>query len=140
LSGLIDGDGHITMLTTCNIQICFPILDLPLAIFIKTSIGSGSIYKVKGKNAYNLIIFGTNCTTNTRIGKVLNLIDGKIRNQNKLTQVFFFYFRLVDTNKGKINFSTFKDFKLNTSNNLDNYRVAGFADADTDASFQIAEQ
>jgi hypothetical protein len=43
--------------------------------------------------------------------------------------------RLLETNKGKTYFSEFKDFKLNTSNNLDNYWLSGFSDAD--ASFQI---
>jgi hypothetical protein len=55
----------------------------------------------------------------------------KIRNQNKLNQVF----RLLETNKGKRHLSKFQDFKLNISNNLDNYWLSGFSDAD--ASFQI---
>jgi hypothetical protein len=81
---------------------------------------------VKGKNAYILKI-------GRIIGyaKVLNWINGKLRNPNKLNQVL----KLLDTNKDKKNLSEFKDFKLNISNNLDNYWLAGFSDAD--ASFQI---
>jgi len=123
LAGLIDGDGYIDKYT---IKITFYILDLPLAIYLTKVLGFGSIYKVKDKNAYDLRI-------NSIIGfiKILKLINGKLRNPKKLNQIL----RLIETNKGKTYFSEFKDFKLNTSNNLDNYWLAGFSDAD--ASFQI---
>jgi LAGLIDADG endonuclease len=123
LAGLIDGDGHISI---SDITIVFYVLDLPLAIYLKNLLGSGTIRKIKDKNAYVLRISEVRGIT-----RVLNLINGKIRNPNKLDQIL----RLLETNKGKKHFSEFVNFRLNTSNNLDNYWLAGFSDAD--ASFQV---
>ena len=63
--------------------------------------------------------------------KVINLINGKLRTNNKLNQI----------KNNILNHIKFKDFSglinisLNSSNNLNNLWLAGFSDAD--ASFQI---
>jgi hypothetical protein len=126
LAGLIDGDGHFS--SAAQLVIVFNKLDAFLAYYIKSRIGYGNVYKVKNKKAVILVI-------SKRIGiiKVLNLINGKIRHKNKLDQIKNNIF-------SKPYFENFeKDlitlFTLNTTNNLNNYWLAGFADAD--ASFQI---
>jgi hypothetical protein len=79
LAGLIDGDGHISK---TYIQICFNILDLPLAIYLKKVLGYGSISKVKGKKACLL-----NIGNIIGIDKVLNLINGLPHKNKKPKQI-----------------------------------------------------
>lgn len=118
LAGLIDGDGHISIQ---GIQITFNILDVALAEYIKKRLGYGNIYKIKDKNAVDFSI-----RTYEGILKVIKLINGKIRKQSKFNQIE----RIV-----KIKNLPFKSIKLNKSDNLNNYWLAGFCDAD--GSFQI---
>lgn len=121
LAGLIDGDGHFS--NQNQLIIVFNEQDASLAFFIKGQIGYGNIYKVKNKKAIILII-----SKKLGIINVLNLINGKIRSENKLNQI----------NKNilsKPNFNLLTHFNKNTKNDLNNHWLAGFADAD--ASFQI---
>ena len=120
LAGLIDGDGH---LGKNVITIAFHINDVSLAYYIKGILGYGTIKKIKDKNAYVL-----NVTKPDGRLKILNLINGKLRTPNKLNQInndILPYFKLTLK----------KEFKLNIDNNLDNFWLSGFSDAD--ASFQI---
>lgn len=121
LAGLIDGDGHFSK--TPQIVIVFNELDSSLAYFIKGKIGYGNVYKVKGKKAVILVI-----ANHAGICKVIELINGKIRSNNKLNQI----------NNNILSNSKFKILPLFTKNydsDLNNYWLAGFSDAD--ASFQI---
>lgn len=80
LAGLIDGDGHFS--SKQELVIVFNSLDASLAYYIKKQIGFGSIKKVKDKNAFILTI-----TAIVGMEKVINLINGKIRTENKLNEI-----------------------------------------------------
>jgi hypothetical protein len=79
LAGLIDGDGHFSK---NQLIIAFNIQDIALAYFLKKQIEFGNVYKVKNKNAVILVVAN-------KIGllKIINLINGKIRNPSKLNQI-----------------------------------------------------
>jgi hypothetical protein len=125
LAGLIDGDGHFS--NALQLVIVFNILDSSLAYFIKSKLGYGKVYKVKNKNAVILVI-----ASKAGICKVLDLINGKIRSNNKLDQINNNILSNPKFNSLKKSISL---FSKNNNNNLNNYWLAGFADAD--ASFQI---
>jgi hypothetical protein len=80
LAGLIDGDGHFS--SKQQLVIVFHSLDASLAYFIKRRIGFGSIKKVKDKNAFIFVI-----AARKGLETVLNLINGKIRTENKYNQI-----------------------------------------------------
>lgn len=127
LAGLIDGDGHFS--SQQQLIIVFNSKDVTLAYFLKERLGHGSVRKVKAKNAYLLII-------SSKLGmiRVLNLINGKLRNIRRFNQVF----NNVLTNSKFINEKLIKGdqcFIINDTDDLDNHYIAGFSDAD--ASFQI---
>ena len=123
LAGLIDGKGHFSV--KLQLVVVFNSLDASLAYFIKNRIGYGNVKKIKNKNAYLLII-----SNKKGLERVINLINGKIRTINKFNQIsnFLKHSRFID-------FAKLINFKLNTSIDLKNHWLAGFADAD--ASFQI---
>jgi hypothetical protein len=110
LAGLIDGDGHFS--SKQQLVIVFNSLDVSLAFYIKKRLGYGSVKRVKNKNAYILVLASIE-----GLEKVINLINGKIRTENKFNQITnnilnhhkFFEF------KKKIN------FKLNLDNDLKNH-------------------
>jgi len=126
LAGLIDGDGHFS--NKQQLVIAFHSLDVSLAYYIKKRLGYGNVKKVKNKNAFLLII-----ASKDGLKKVIELINGKIRTENKYNQI----------NKNILDYNNNLDFKigskfnlkLNINTNLDNHWLAGFSDAD--ASFQI---
>ena len=80
LAGLIDGDGHFS--SKQQLVIAFHSLDASLAYYIKERLGFGSVKKVKDKNAFLLII-----GHRKGMEKVINLINGKIRTENKFNQI-----------------------------------------------------
>jgi LAGLIDADG-like domain len=79
LAGLLDGDGYIG---NNKISICFYILDLKLAQYLVKRLGFGKIDKVKDKNAYNLNIYKL-----IERKRILDLVNGKLRGENKIKQV-----------------------------------------------------
>jgi LAGLIDADG-like domain len=108
LAGLMDGDGSFS---SYSATIAFHSNDVSLAYYIKNRIGYGKVRKVKNKNAYVLII-----TKREGLQILLNLINGKLRIQNKCDAVYKF---LLNVYKDPL---TLKDkFYLNTSSNLDNH-------------------
>lgn len=122
LAGLIDGDGHFSKIQ--QLVIVFSSPDAFLAYYIKKRLGHGKVKKVKGKNAYILVI-----SNKQGILNVIDLVNGKLRTWNKFSQV-------IDN---LLNNKSYKDlnlkFTMNNSNNFDNHWLAGFSDAD--ASFQV---
>jgi len=80
LAGLIEGDGHFS--SKQQLVIVFHSLDVSLAYYIKERLGYGTIRKVKEKNASILVV-----AAKKGIEKVLNLINGKIRTENKFNQI-----------------------------------------------------
>src|SRR5699024_10126183 len=76
----IDGDGHFS--SKQQLVIVFHSLDASLAYYIKKRLGFGSIKKVKEKNALLFII-----ATREGLEKVITLINGKIRTENKINQI-----------------------------------------------------
>lgn len=110
LAGLIDGDGHFS--SKQQLVIVFNILDISLAYYIKEKIGFGSIRKVKDKNAILLVIAAIK-----GIEKVIELINGKIRTDNKLNQI----------NNNILNHKKYTEFRKtitfckNSSEDLKNY-------------------
>lgn len=124
LAGLIDGDGHFSK--QLQLVIVFHKLDVSLAYYIKGKLGYGNVKKVKNKNAFLLVIASIN-----GIYKVLNLINGKLKKTNKVSQVN----NNIIKHKRFLNFKSNIKFELNLNNSLNSHWLAGFSDAD--ASFQI---
>jgi hypothetical protein len=62
--------------------IVFHSLDVSLAYYIKKRLGFGNVKKVKDKNAFLLVI-----AAKAGLEKVINLINGKIRTENKFNQI-----------------------------------------------------
>ena len=124
LAGLIDGDGHFS--SKQQLVIVFHIFDASLAYYIKERIGFGSIKKVKDKKAIILVIAAIK-----GIEKVIELINGKIRTENKLNQIN----NNILNHKKYVQFKKTITFCKNSSKDFKNYWLAGFSDAD--ASFQI---
>lgn len=124
LAGLIDGDGHFS--SKQQLVIVFNSLDASLAYYLKERLGSGSIQKVKNKNALVLVIAAQKGLEN-----VINLINGKIRTENKFNQI-------INNILNHKNYTELKkniNLRLNLDHDLRNHWLAGFSDAD--ASFQI---
>ena len=80
LAGLIDGDGHFS--SKQQLVLVFNSLDVSLAYYIKERLGFGKVKKVKDKNAFLLVI-----ASRKGLEKVINLINGKIRTENKFNQI-----------------------------------------------------
>ena len=122
LAGLIDGDGHFSKIK--QLIIAFSSSDASLAYYIREKLGYGTVKKVKNKNAYLLIV-----SKKDGILNVLNLINGKLRMEDRFNQVI----------NNILNHTSYVDlgmkFTLNTNNDFNNHWLAGFSDAD--ASFQI---
>lgn len=122
LAGLIDGDGHFSKAQ--QLVIVFSSPDAFLAYFLKEKLGNCNVRKVKDKNAYLLIV-----SKKEGILNVLNLINGKLRSENRFNQVI----------NNILNHDRYKDinihFTMNLSDDFNNHWLAGFSDAD--ASFQI---
>jgi hypothetical protein len=118
LAGLIDGDGCFVLK---QLVIVFTELDASLAYYIKSRLKYGNVYKIKGKKAIKLVI-----GKEEGLKKVLKLINNCIRQQTKLDQI----------QKNIIPYLELPyQINLNNSNELNNYWLAGFTDAD--GSFQI---
>ena len=124
LAGLIDGDGHFS--SKQQLVIAFNYSDIKLAYYIKKKIGYGNVSKVKNKNAVLFIV-----ANEKGLQKVINLINGKFRTYSKYDQLT----NNIMNNKKFTEFNKTTSLNLNISNDLDNYWLAGFSDAD--ASFQI---
>ena len=122
LAGLIDGDGHFS--ATPQLVIVFSSPDAFLAYYLKEKLGHCNVKKVKNKNAYLLIVSKKEGMLN-----VINLINGKLRTENKVKQA----------NNNVLAHKIYKDCKINinikSDNDFNNHWLAGFSDAD--ASFQI---
>ena len=118
LAGLIDSDGHFS--SKQQLVIVFNSLDASLAYYIKERIGYGSIRKVKDKNAILLII-----AARKGLEKVIHLINGKIRTENKLNQIT----KNILNHVNYTEFSKTISLKLNLDRNLENHWLAGFTDA-----------
>ena len=122
LAGLIDGDGHFSKAQ--QLVIVFSSPDAFLAYFLKEKLGNCNVKKVKDKNAYLLIV-----SKKEGILNVLNLINGKLRSENRFNQVI----------NNILNHDRYKDinihFTMNLTDDFNNPWLAGFSDAD--ASFQI---
>ena len=80
LAGLIDGDGHLSKAQ--QLVIVFSSPDAFLAYYLKEKLGYCNVKKVKDKNAYLLIV-----SKKEGILNVLNLINGKLRSENRFNQV-----------------------------------------------------
>lgn len=124
LAGLIDGDGHFS--TQQQLVIVFNSLDVSLAYYVKERLGFGKVKKVKDKNAFILVIIARKS-----LEKVINLINGKIRTENKFNQIII----NILNHDSYVEFKKTIQFRLNLNDDLNNHWLAGFSDAD--ASFQI---
>ena len=110
---MIDGDGHFS--SKQQLVIAFNSLDSALAYYLKKQIGFGTVHKVKNKNAVILVI-----TTINGMEKVITLINGKLRTNDKLDQIKK---NILSHIKFK-NFSNIIKISLNNSNDLDNLWLA----------------
>ena len=122
LAGLIDGDGHFSKAQ--QLVIVFSSPDAFLAYYLKEKLGNCNVKKVKDKNAYLLIV-----SKKEGILNVLNLINGKLRSENRFNQVI----------NNILNHDRYKginmNFTMNLTDDFNNHWLAGFSDAD--ASFQV---
>ena len=122
LAGLIDGDGHFSKAQ--QLVIVFSSPDAFLAYYLKEKLGNCNVKKVKDKNAYLLIV-----SKKEGILNVLNLINGKLRSENRFNQVI----------NNILNHDRYKGiniyFTMNLTDDFNNHWLAGFSDAD--ASFQV---
>jgi hypothetical protein len=89
----------------------FHTLDVSLAYYIKKRLGFGSVRKVKDKNAVIIVI-----SARRGLEKVISLINGKIRTENKFNQI-----NNILLNSKYIEFSKTIVFKLNKNNDLKNH-------------------
>lgn len=127
LAGLIDGDGHFN--SKQQLVLVFNSLDASLAYYIKKRVGFGSVHKVKDKNTLLLTIAAIK-----GLEKVINLINGKIRTENKFNQIT----NNILNHKNYAEFRKKISLKLNLDRDLKNHWLAGFSDAYAPlAGFQI---
>jgi hypothetical protein len=84
LAGLIDGEGHFSNKQQLVIVFTPGInpSEASLAYYIKERLGFGKVRKVKDKNAFIFIV-----AHKKGIEKVIKLINGKIRTENKFNQI-----------------------------------------------------
>jgi len=80
LAGLIDGAGHFSVQQQLVISFYGP--DRRLAYVIRSRLGVGSVTHVVGKNSSRLIL-----SSRAGIGRVLTLINGRLRTQCRYAQV-----------------------------------------------------
>lgn len=116
LAGLIEGDGHCTI---DNIGITFNVYDTNLAVYIRDRIGEGHIYKNDG-----------NCVTlyfkrKEAIEKVSKIINGKFYTEYKIN------FMKKHNYPKKYNIKILSPINQNQQPIMENYFLAGFADADS---------
>ena len=124
LAGLIDGVGHFS--SKQHLVIVFNSLDASLAYYIKKQIGFGSVQRVKYKGTFILTI-----TAIKGMEKVINLINGKIRTENRFYEIN----NNILNDKKYTEFSRKLKFKINLDKDLKNHWLAGFSDGK--AKFEI---
>jgi hypothetical protein len=122
LAGLIDGDGYFG---TRQFVLAFHVDDSFLAYFLKEFIGYGSVYKNSVKKSVTWVV-----SKKEGLEKIINLVNGKLRVPFKI-ECIEKNILMAYTTPLKLE----KPLTLNTSEDLDNYWLAGFCDAD--GSFQI---
>jgi hypothetical protein len=104
---LIDGDGHFS--NQLQLIIVFNEKDASLAYYVKHKLGYGNIYKVKNKKAIIFLI-----SKQLGVINVLELINGKIRSEDKLNQINK---NILFNSKIKLS----SEFNRNTDINLNNH-------------------
>jgi hypothetical protein len=126
LAGLLEGDGTIIVpsLTSKRLYPRFEFVfvgkDLPLAEFLKSVIGHGSIHKKKSADAYVFII-----TNHEGVLKVLDLVNGNMRTPKILA-----LYKLIDYLNQKHNYSIIK-LPLDESSLGSNSWLSGVLDCDS---------
>ena len=141
LAGLIDGVGHFS--SKQHLVIVFNSLDASLAYYIKKQIGFGSVKKIKDENIFIFTI-----TAREGMEKVINLINGKIRTENKFYEINnnilndekYTEFRSASSvahakHGQEVGGAIKLKFKINLDKDLKNHWLAGFSDGK--ANFQI---
>jgi hypothetical protein len=125
LAGLVDGDGHFS--AQRQLVIAFHSNDLPLAYFVKSSLGFGQVYHPAGnKNAATFVV-----SSYDGMARVLALVNGKLRTKHRFEQAV----RNVLSHSSFLQFASVNDFTLNTQPLGADYWLAGFTDAE--GSFQV---
>lgn len=124
LAGFIDGDGHFS--SAKQLVIVFSKSYAFLAYFIKGKVGYGNVKKVKIENVYLFVI-----SDKKGMLEVLNLINNKLRTENKFNQVI----NNVLSHEPYLDIRETFMFNMNLKNDLNNHWLAGFSEAD--AGFHI---
>jgi len=124
LAGLIDGNGNFS--SKQQLVIVFHSLDASLAYYLKERLGFGSVKKIKDKNAFLLVV-----ASKKGLERVIDLINGKIRTENKFNQIT----NNILNHNNYIEFRKSLSLKMNSDKDLKNHWLAGFSDAES--SFQI---
>nr|YP_010470468.1 LAGLIDADG endonuclease [Inonotus hispidus]YP_010691044.1 LAGLIDADG endonuclease [Phellinus igniarius]UVF37956.1 LAGLIDADG endonuclease [Inonotus hispidus]WBU93145.1 LAGLIDADG endonuclease [Phellinus igniarius] len=146
LAGIIDAAGNFSIKNSdLQLVIKFNELDASLAYFLKQRLGFGRVFKIKNEKAIIFVV-----SKLQGIAKVINLINGKIRSQNKLNQIrnnvlsnpyfssgFFQPNTTLDLNQVVNNHNTVKIFNLNENSDLQNYWLCGFSDIISKFNIQI---
>jgi LAGLIDADG endonuclease len=126
LAGLIEGEGNFS--SKQQLLIVFNKLDAFLAYYIRGRIGFGKIKKITNKNIFILVI-----STKKGIERVINLINGKIRTENKLNQRI----NNILSHQNYLEFNKKINFKLNFNKDFKNHWLAGFSDANARFNFNL---
>ena len=130
LAGLIEGDGWFGYR---NLHIVFSLDDVSLAYIIKTRIGYGNVYPIKGKKAVRYI-----CRHEKGLQRVLLLINGKLVSQSKYDQLIRHnYNQIIKSGFPAIKASAIKASPISSALaqpllklSMNNHWLAGFTQAD----------
>jgi hypothetical protein len=107
---LIDGVGHFS--SNQQLLIVFHSLDASLAYYIKEKLGFGSVKKIKDKNGFLLVV-----ASKKGLERVIDLINGKIRTENKFNQIT----NNILNHNNYIEFRKRLSLKLNSDKELKNH-------------------
>lgn len=119
LAGLIDGEGHLSNIG--QLVIPYGEKDASAAYWLKAHIGYGSVHKYNRALKYVV-------SHSDGIGRVLDLINGKLRTVTKFNQAQL----LLNNHKQS---KDAQAFTMSTSTDFNNHWLAGFIDSN--GSFQI---
>lgn len=130
LAGLIDGDGNFSN-QKGYLTIVYDIKDKSAAYWLKDQIGYGTISLIKNKNAIKYVV-----SHSDGLLYILELINGKLKTNNKYNQVVNYL--LLNNNQVKSKFYfKYDKFKLGNINDFYNHWLSGFIDADGSLQIKI---
>lgn len=131
LAGLLDGDGYFHK--NGIMTITYDIKDISAAYWLKNKLGFGSVYKIKNKNSVKLVI-----SNSKGILRILELINGKLRTDNKYKQVL----EILNNHKtiNNLYYNKYKTFDINKSKDFNNHWLTGFIDSNGSLQIKLIQR